>query len=175
MKKLLAWGGMGILGLLFTTQVWAVQYTKGADQMTIVVDQAFEFHKPHKKWDTQKVRKDPNSPLQWVFKQAGPDPVIKLKYLDTAKRKGLDTIANHLKMEYKLLGINIEKVENKTINGKRALLLQGLNPSKDERYLIGVLVGKNQGYILECASPAETFSAMRGQFRQAIETARILK
>ncbi|MBI4223623.1 MAG: hypothetical protein HY609_01710 [Deltaproteobacteria bacterium] len=175
MKKLLAWGGMGIAGLLLATQAWSVQYTKSADKMTIVVDQAFEFHKPDKKWDTQKVRKDPNTPLKWVFKQAGPDPVITLKYLDLAKGKNLSKIANHLKMEYKLQGINIEKVEQKTINGSRALLLHGQKPSKNERLLIGVLVGPSQGYILECASEADDFNAIKGHFRQAINTARILK
>lgn len=175
MKKLLAWGGMGIVGLLLTTQAWAVQYTKSDDKMTIVVDQAFEFHKPDKKWDTQKVKKDPKTPLQWVFNQAGPDPVIKLKYLDISKRKSLSAITNHLKMEYKLQGITVEKVENKTINGNRALLMQGLNPNKDERFLIGVLVGPKKGYILECSSTLDDFQKMRGHFQQAIETARILK
>lgn len=175
MKKLLAWGGMGILGLLLTTQAWALQYTKSDDQMTIVVNQAFEFHKPDKKWDTQKVKKDPKAPLQWVFKQAGPDPTIRLKYLDFSKGKSLSAISSHLKMEYKLQGVTIEKVESKTINGNRALLLHGLNPTKEERYLIGVLVGPKQGYILECASEQEDFNAMRGHFQQAIETARILR
>lgn len=175
MKKLLAWGGMGIAGLLLTTAAWSVQYTNSADKMTVVVNQAFEFHKPDKKWDTQKLRKDPNTPLQWVLNQAGPDPVIKLKYLAPTKGKGLDQIASHLKKEYKLQGITIEKVERKTINGNQALLLHGLNPYKDERFLIGVLVSPRQGYILECASALDDFNAMKGQFRQAIETARILR
>lgn len=177
MKKILAWGGAGILSLfLLQTAVAGVDTMK--DKMTLVVDKAFSLAKPDKKWDTQKVKKDVNVPLRLVLHQAGRDPTIQLRYQNPGpgqKGQSLNQFAEGLKKNYKLQGVVVEKIEKKKIHGQTVALLHGFNPYKDERFLVGAWLEKGKGYILECSSLMNDFTAMKPHFEKTIDTARILK
>ncbi|OGQ05275.1 MAG: hypothetical protein A3F82_01370 [Deltaproteobacteria bacterium RIFCSPLOWO2_12_FULL_44_12] len=179
MRKLISWGGWGILSLLLVQATWAADL-EWLDKSTIVVDDVFQLIKPDPKWDTQKVKQkeDPYSPVKWILHQAGRNPTIRLKY--ATEENGLmgktaHLFAEQVKTMYKGKGVFIQSVEKKVINGRHVALMHGMNPGKDERYLIGVWRHQNKGFILECSSKDEDFNALLPQFKGTIETARILK
>lgn len=177
MRKLISWGGWGILSLLLVQAAWAAQL-ESIGKSTIVVDDVFKINKPDPKWDTQKVRSDPNSPVKWILHQVGRNPQMRLKY--RTEETGLMgttayELALHLKQEYAGKGILIQHVEKKFLNGRQVALLHGVKPDKNERYLIGVWRNKDKGFILECSAKEKDFADLMPQFKSAIETARILR
>lgn len=177
MRKIFAWGGAGVVSLFLLQAAWAGVSTK-EDKVTLVVDKAFSLAKPDRKWDTQKVKKNANIPLRLVLHQAGRDPTIELRYQDSAAGKkfhNLNQLTEGLKKDYKLQGITVEKIEKKNIHGQPVALLHGFNPYKDERFLVGAWLEKGKGYILECSSLMNDFTAMKPHFEKVIDTARILK
>ena len=179
MRKIISWGGWGILSLLLVQAAWAAQLER-IGKSTIVVDDVFQIVKPDPKWDTQKVKskEDPYAPVKWVLHQAGRNPLIKLKFQTDETGlmgKTAHEYAMQVKQQYRAKGIFIQSVERKTLNGRHVALLHGTNPDKGENYLIGVWRHQNKGFILECSAKEDDFAKLMPQFKSAIETARILR
>lgn len=183
MRKCISWGGRGIavaVALLVGSWGWAIQNSpkvKSTGSSTIVVDEVFQFNTPSPQWDSQ-AKNDPNAVAKWVLHQAGRNPLIRLKYeFDPAHLKGktIHHFPEFVKNQYQSKGIRIQNMEMRQINGRNVALLYGLDPKKDDRYLIGVWRDKNRGYIMECSSDQDDFVALMSGFKTTIETARILK
>lgn len=177
MRKIISWGGWGILSLLLVQSAWAAQL-EWLDKSTIVVDDVFQFNKPDPKWDTQKVSGDPDSPVKWILHKAGRNPLIKLttqRHGTGLMGKGAYQYAAHVKEQYRAKGVTIQSIEKRLINGRPVALLHGMKPDKNEKFLIGVWRSADQGFILECSAHEKDFVGLMPQFHEAINTARILK
>lgn len=162
---------VALMGFSFTAQ--AVDLDWVDKDTTVVVDRTVQVSKPNTKWDTQTKHYKDDAPVKWVRHVRGANPQIFLRYKNNVTGQTAHVYAGQVKKELAARGIQVNKTENKVVNGRHVAILRGTKGS--EEYVVGVWRHRDLGFQLEGVAETDKFSSFEGDFQRAIHSVKIVK
>ncbi len=173
LKKLGLVGGMAALLLSSVAIAGVGENIVWLDKYTFQVS-PYQGTKPGKQWDTQKTN-DTNSKYKFVLHRAGANPKCWLHFdVDPAGKTAHSYATRTLKRRYRDRGLTGISIRKEVIAGRNTSILTGHDPHKNHRYMVGAWRNREVGINLECDAHVNDFAVYEPQFRNFINSSRII-